>query len=257
MFRPALRWTRLVSLTSLLVGVGYAAMVLCLVAPPSPAQEKMASAAYKIADPYFVQSWQLFAPNPPDANTYGWYQIAYVDASGRRQETDPRSLNDLFVGQSQSQWVFPDRVGRIVTSLDEELVNLQHEQIRIDTLRRGPAATGDGSDPAIGPSVSASSVAGAQPRVPDTEAVKDPRALDGLQKALDAAVARAAVAVRRVASPLADELHLPGRVVEVRIFVTTVSITRFSDRYRDHPPSPKIARVGDSHWLAYLPKGGR
>src|SRR5437899_11633926 len=101
----------------IVAGVAYMGLTACLVSPPSPAQTRLLKTAQDIAHPYFDQNWQLFAPDPPDFNVDGWYQIAYKDAQGRRRETEPRSLTGPFLAQSQHQWWFPNRVARVVTTM--------------------------------------------------------------------------------------------------------------------------------------------
>jgi hypothetical protein len=203
--------------------------VLCTVmwnAPGSPAKTRVQGELDVVMKPYFVQTWTLFAPNPPTFNTDGWYQVRYT-ADGMTRETPAYSLTDPYRRTSRRVPGLWSLVGHEAEALGTQLAQAAQAR-RAHPLSEAPDVAGF----ELG-------------RQRLSAASADQQWADDLYEA------------QRLASRMADSLGLARSATQVRVFYTITGIPTPTADSEPNPIGPEPSQSADSGWLAYVPEARR
>ncbi|MFF9587502.1 DUF5819 family protein [Streptomyces achromogenes] len=227
--RMRVDFRRLVLAAPALVAAIYLALIAVYNLPGSIPRDRFRKDVVDALDPYFIQNWMLFSPNPPTTNLEGWYQIRYRDRTGKQHTLKPFSLTQAFDVKGQIPFVRA-RLGREVDVVGRSMVTITRQRL---SARKDAAAQALDR---------ASSVA-----KEDEDFVY--RKVGG-EETTNRVWSGDLEQIRYLVTLLADELAPPGGTTAVRAFFTSTPV-------RD-PATEKTApvyRVADSGWLPTFEKG--
>lgn len=197
------------------LGLGYCVTTAAYNFPPSPLKVRIQPALNTAMEPYFNQSWRLFAPNPPNGNYAGWFQVRYP-FEGNTKTSQIFALTQPLIDEAQTHWLFPSRLDRIPISLGYQLSDITTSLDKAPKL--GAEAT----------------VAEAQLRQQH---------------------ARVSAELCRLVSIMLPQLlpgEYYG-TIEMRVFFTWTPVIRFADRDNRNAPTPLPIRIGDTGWQPSVP----
>lgn len=210
------------------VALVYVACTFLWNTPGSPVKTSSQGVLDTVMKPYFVQTWTLFAPNPPTFNVTGWYQVRYTE-NGVSKETPVYSLTDPYQQSTRRIPLLWPLVSREVDRLGTQL-----EQVTVARSKRT-------AEPPDGPNVSAPAVG----RLSLSPVTVDKEWANDLYEA------------EHIASSMADGLGLARTATQVRVFYTTAGLAAPTASSPPNPVSVNPVQVADTGWVPYLPEARR
>jgi hypothetical protein len=238
-----LRWVRrTILIMSVIFAAAYMVMVGLYNLPPSPLKVKIQPVLEKCVDPYFTQRWRLFAPNPPNGNYDGWFQIRYDDGTGIR-ETAVLGLTMPLIAESKAHRLFPPRIDRTAINLGYALTDITTSQAKLARLTASRKAGGRLDPEYVLPA--------GWHQLEGAESMTDQEYFDDARKTLEAGHKQVSGQLNRLVALLTPSLRLPGRPRQARVFYTYTPITRFSERHAITPETDPPIRIADTGWMPY------
>ena len=215
------------------LAVTYPVVVFVEAAPASPATNRLRPVTNQLVDPLLSQRWTLFAPDAPETNVTTYYQVRLRGRA--RPDGQAVDLSAAVIGAARAHRWAPTRMERAVTNTAR---GLNHYAV----LRRLVAARQQESEPFPLPSATPTPA----PSLSPDEYTQDDLALALTE--IDAHLAIGHEQLVRLVSAVAFAKY-GDAIEEIRAYVTSRPITRFSQRYAPAAEAPD-ALAYDTGWVA-------
>lgn len=140
--RASVRWRAVAVAVVGVVGAVYVASALVTAGPITPLSLKVVPVASKVTEPYLVQNWQLFAPDPISEERGAVARARCVDGS----TTQFVDITSEHVEAVQATRLFPSRQSRVVSN---SMFNLFLQDPYLARYRESvePATADDADEP--------------------------------------------------------------------------------------------------------------